>query len=90
MVFTSRVLSVNKFLKFFFSVAYFPCWFLKMAISFSQPYCLCCVCVKPGFPDFDRMIFGRFSFPSTRWNVVTVRDTQMVRDQKKLGDHCFI
>jgi len=27
------------------------------------------------------MIFG--TFPGTRWYVMTVRDTQMVRDQKK-------
>ena len=34
------------------------------------------------FQTFDRMIFGRLSFPGTRWYVVTVRDPQIVRDQK--------
>jgi len=29
------------------------------------------------------MIFGTLTFPGTRWYVMTVWDTQMVRDQKK-------
>jgi len=29
------------------------------------------------------------TFPGTRWYVMTVRDTQMVRDQKKFENHCF-
>jgi len=37
------------------------------------------------FQTFDRMIFSTMSFPGTRWYMVTVRDPQMVRDQKKLG-----
>jgi len=35
------------------------------------------------FQTFDRIIFGTLTFPGTRWYVMTVRDTQMVRDQKK-------
>jgi len=34
------------------------------------------------------MIFGTLSFPETTWYVVTVWDPQMVRDQKKFGNHC--
>jgi len=33
------------------------------------------------------MIFGTLTFPGTRWYVMTVRDTQMVRDQKKFENH---
>jgi len=39
---------------------------------------------------FDRMMFGRLSFPETRSYVVIVQDPQIVRDQKKFGNHCFI
>jgi len=39
------------------------------------------------FQTFDRVIFGRLSFPGTRWYVPTVRGPQVVRDQKKLGNH---
>jgi len=42
-----------------------------------------------GFQPFDRMIFGRFRFHGKRWYVVTVRDSQMVHDQNKLGNHCI-
>jgi len=34
---------------------------------------------------FDRMIFGRLSFPEEKWYVVAVRGPQMVRDEKKFG-----
>jgi len=34
------------------------------------------------------MIFGRISFHGTRWYAVAARDPQMVRDQKKFGNHC--
>jgi len=40
------------------------------------------------FQTFDRMIFGTLTFPGTRWCVMTVGDTQMVRDQKKFENHC--
>jgi len=40
------------------------------------------------FQTFDRMIFGTLTFPGTRWYVMTVRDPQMVRDQKKFENHC--
>jgi len=36
------------------------------------------------FQTFDRMIFGRLSFPGPRWCAVIVWVPQMVRDQKKL------
>jgi len=39
------------------------------------------------FQTFDRMIFGRLSFPGTRRYVLTVQDPQVVRDQKKFGKH---
>jgi len=39
------------------------------------------------FQTFDRVICGRLSFPGTRWYMLTVRNPQMVRDQKKLGCH---
>jgi len=37
---------------------------------------------------FDRMILGRLSFPGTRWYVVTASNPQMLRNQKKCGNHC--
>jgi len=33
------------------------------------------------------MTFGKLSFPGTRWYVLTVRNPQMVRDEKKFGNH---
>jgi len=39
---------------------------------------------------FDRMIFGRLSFPEERCYVVTVREPQMVRDEKKFGNRCIM
>ena len=36
------------------------------------------------FQTFDRLIFVTLTFPGTRWYVMTVRDTQMVRDHKNL------
>jgi len=41
------------------------------------------------FQTFDRMIFGRLSFPGARWYLATVWGPQMVRDEKKFGKHCF-
>ena len=40
------------------------------------------------FQTFDRLIFGTLNFSGTRWYMITVRDTQMVRDQKKFENHC--
>ena len=40
------------------------------------------------FQIFDRMIFAILSFLETSWYVVTVRDPQMLRDQKKVENHC--
>jgi len=34
------------------------------------------------FQNFDRIIFGRLSFPGARWYVVTVWVPLMVRDEK--------
>jgi len=42
------------------------------------------------FQTFDRMIFGTLTFPGTRGYVMTVRDTQMVRDQKNFENHCLV
>jgi len=78
--------SVNKFLKFF--VVYFPCCFLKMAIKISHSHFVHVAFVSIlVFQTFDRMIFGTLTFPGTRWYVMTVWDTQMVRDQKKFENH---
>ena len=78
---------VNKFLNF--CVAYFPSWFLKVAIIRSHSHFLHVAFVSiMVFQTFDRMIFGTLTFPGTRWNVLTVRDPQMVRNQKKFGSHC--
>jgi len=38
---------------------------------------------------FDRIIFGTLTFPGLKWYVLTVRDPQMVRNQKKFGNHWF-
>ena len=79
--------SVNKFLKF--CVVYFPCCFLKMAIEISHSHFVHVAFVSIlVFKTFDRMIFGTLTFPGTRWYVMRVWDTQMVRDQKKFENHC--
>ena len=79
--------SINKFRNFY--VAYFPCWFLKMAIILSHSHFLYVAFVSiVVFQTFDRIIFGTLTFPGTRWYVLTARDPQMVRDQKKFGNHC--
>ena len=78
--------SVNKFLNF--CVAYFSCCFLIMAIKISHSHFVHVGCVSIlVFQTFDRMIFGTLTFPGTRWYVMKVRDTQMVRDQKKFENH---
>jgi len=77
---------VTKFLNF--CVAYFPCWFLKMAVILSRSHFLHVAFVSIlVFQTFDRIIFGTLTFPGTRWYVMTVRDPQMVRAQKKFGNH---
>jgi len=38
------------------------------------------------FQTFDRIMFGTLTSPETRWYVLTVRDPQMVRDQKMFGN----
>jgi len=47
------------------------------------------LCPNLVFQTFDLVIFGTLTFPGTRWYVLTVRDPQMVRDQKKFGNHCI-
>jgi len=80
--------SVNKFQSF--CVAYFPCWFLKMGIILSHSHFLHVVFVSiMVFQTFDRIIFITLTFAGTRWYGLTARDPQMVRDQKKFGNHCF-
>jgi len=39
------------------------------------------------FQTFDRLIFGTLTFPGTMWYVMTVLNTQMVRDQKEFENH---
>ena len=79
--------SVNKFLNF--CVGYFPCCVLKIAIKISHSHfvhvAFASILV---FQTFDRIIFGTLTFPGTRWYVMTVRDPQMVRDQKKFENYC--
>jgi len=78
--------SVNKFLNF--CVAYFPCCFLKTAIKISHSHFVHVAFVSIlVFQTFDRLIFGTLTFSGTRWYMMTVRDTQMVRDQKKFENH---
>jgi len=55
--------------------------------SFSQPFSSCCICVNSGFANFWSNVFVTMSFSGTRWYVVTVRDPQMLCDQKKFGNH---
>jgi len=74
--------SVNKFREFF-CVDYFPCCFLKMAIKISHSHFVHVAFVSIlVFQTFGRMILSTLTYPGTRWYVMTVRDTQMVRDQK--------
>ena len=71
-----------------FCLAYFPSWFLKMAIILSHSHFLYVAFVSiMVFQTFDRMILGALTFPGARWHVLTVWNTQMVRDQKKFGNH---
>jgi len=80
--------SVNKLINF--CVAYFPCWFLKMAITTSHSHFVHVEFVSIlVFQTFDQVLFGRLILPGKRWYVVTVRDPQMVRDQIKFGKHCL-
>ena len=72
-----------------FCVAYFPCCFLKTAIKISHSHFVHVAFVSIlVFQTFDRMIFGTLTFYGARWYMMTVRDTQMVRDQKKFENHC--
>ena len=79
------LVSVNKFLNF--CAAYFRCLFLKMATILSHSHFLH-VAFAPilVFQTFDRMIFGTLTFAGTTWFVLTVRDQQIERDQKKFGN----
>ena len=81
--------SVNKFLNSLCSLP-FPCWFLKMAIILSHSHFLHVAFVSIlVLRTFDRIIFGTLTFPGLKWYVLTVRDPQMVRNQKKFGNHWF-
>jgi len=65
--------SVNKFLTF--GAAYFPFWFLKLAIILSHSHFLHVAFVSIlVFQTFDRIIFGTLTFPETRWYVLTLQD----------------
>ena len=78
--------SVNKFLNF--CVAYFPCCFLKTAIKISHSHFVHVAFVSIlVFQTFDRLIFSTSTFSGTRWYMMTVRDTQMVRDQQRFENH---
>jgi len=80
--------SVNKFLNF--CVGYFPCCFLTTAIKISHSHFVHIAFVSiVVYQTIDRMIFGTMTFPRTRWYVMTVREPQIVRNQKKFENHCF-
>jgi len=52
---------------------YSPCWFVKMAITFSHSHYLHVAFLSiQVFQTFDGMIFGKLSFPGARWHVVIV------------------
>jgi len=69
---------------------YFPCWFLKMALIISHRHYLHVAFVSIlVFQTFDRMMFGIFNFLGAKLYVLTVWVPQMVRDEKKFGNHCF-
>ena len=77
--------SVNKFLNF--CEAYLACWFLKMTIILPHSHFLHVTFVSiMVFQTFDRIIFGTLTFHGIRWYVLTARDPQMVRDQKKVWE----
>ena len=83
-----RVLLINSWI-FVLATSYFPCCFLKIAIKISHSHFVHVAFVSIlVFQTFDRMIFGTLTFPGTRWYVMTVRESQMVRDQKKFENHC--
>jgi len=64
---------------------YFPCCFLKMAIIISHSHYLHVTFVSiQVFQTFNRMIFGRLSFPGARCYVVTVSHKWYVMG-KRLG-----
>jgi len=69
-VFTYGVLIINSLI-----FVYFSCWILKMAIAIchSQFVHVAFVSVLV-FQTFDRIIFGRLTFPETMLYLVTVRD----------------
>jgi len=80
--------SVNKFLNF--CVGCFPCCFLKIAIKISHSHFVHVSFMSIlVFQTLDRMIFGTLTFPGTRWYVMTAREPQMIRDQKKFENHWF-
>ena len=63
----------------------------KMAIILSHSHFLNVAFVSiMVFQTFDRFIFGTLTFSGSRWYVLTSQDPQMVRDQKKFGNHWFI
>jgi len=78
--------TVNKFLDF--CVAYFRCWFLKMAIILSHGHFLLVAFVSIlVFQTFEnRIIFGRLTSPGTRWYVLTVQDHKWYTI-RKFGNH---
>jgi len=72
--------SVNKFLTF--CTAYFPFWFLKMAIILSHIHFLHVAFVAIlVFQTFDQIIFGTLTLPGTMWYVLTLLNCY----QKSLG-----
>jgi len=68
MFFTYLVLLINSWI-----FVYFPCCFLKITIIISHKHYLHVRFVSiTVFQTFNRIIFGRLSFPGARWYVVTV------------------
>ena len=81
-IFTCRVLLINSWI----FVAFFPPWFLKMAIILSHSHFLHVAFVSiVVFQTFDRMIFGTLTFSGTRWYVLTIRTHKWYATRKSLG-----
>jgi len=76
--------SVDKFLNF----CVLPVLVFKMVIIISHSHYLHVAFVSIlVFQTFDRMIFGKLSFPGTRWYEVTVLVPQMIRVEKTFGNY---
>jgi len=58
----------------------FPGWAKMFSGATSPP-------ATPGYGPLPPLVTGPLTYPGPRWHVLTVRDPQIVRDQKKFGNH---